>query len=59
MTFEQTRINGAQGENYLKALVKQQSEPGLSLKDVPDPELGINDVLIKTDRAGIVSDRRG
>ncbi len=37
----------------MKALVKRRSEPGLWLEDVPEPELGINDVLIKVDRTGI------
>lgn len=37
----------------MKALVKQQREPGLTLTDVPEPEIGINDVLIKVDRTGI------
>ena len=37
----------------MKALVKSKSEPGLWLADVPQPEIGINDVLIKVDRTGI------
>src|SRR3954451_18441301 len=37
----------------MKALVKQKSEPGLWLADVPEPEPGINDVLIRIDRTGI------
>lgn len=37
----------------MKALVKQHRKPGLTLTDVPDPEIGINDVLIKVDRTGI------
>jgi threonine 3-dehydrogenase len=37
----------------MKALVKSKSEPGLWLADVPEPEIGINDVLIKVDRTGI------
>jgi threonine 3-dehydrogenase len=37
----------------MKALVKNKSEPGLWLADVPQPEIGINDVLIKVDRTGI------
>ncbi len=31
----------------MKALVKSKAEPGLWLEDVPVPEIGINDVLIK------------
>jgi threonine 3-dehydrogenase len=37
----------------MKALVKRKAEPGLWLEDVPNPEIGINDVLIRVDRTGI------
>jgi threonine 3-dehydrogenase len=37
----------------MKALVKSRPEPGLWLEDVPLPEIGINDVLIKVQRAAI------
>jgi len=37
----------------MKALVKRQAAPGLWLEDVPEPKIGINDVLIKVDRTGI------
>ena len=37
----------------MKALVKKNAERGLWLADVPEPELGINDVLIQIDRTGI------
>ena len=37
----------------MKALVKSRAEPGLWLEDVPEPEIGINDVLIRVDRTGI------
>jgi threonine 3-dehydrogenase len=37
----------------MKALVKAKSETGLWLQDVPEPEIGINDVLIKVARTGI------
>ena len=37
----------------MKALIKNRSEPGLWLADVPIPEIGINDVLIRVDRTGI------
>jgi threonine 3-dehydrogenase len=37
----------------MKALVKRESMPGLWLEDVPVPDVGINDVLIKVDRTGI------
>ncbi|MGH7174551.1 MAG: L-threonine 3-dehydrogenase [Gemmataceae bacterium] len=37
----------------MKALVKRKAEPGLWLEDVPRPEIGINDVLIRVMRTGI------
>ncbi len=37
----------------VKALVKKTAAPGLSLEDVPEPEIGINDVLIKVEKASI------
>ena len=37
----------------MKALVKRKAEPGLWLEDVPEPEIGLNDVLIRIDRTGI------
>lgn len=37
----------------MKALVKQHAEPGLWLMDVPEPEYGPGDVLIKVLRTGI------
>lgn len=37
----------------MKALVKRESAVGLWLEDVPEPKIGINDVLIKIDRTGI------
>ncbi len=37
----------------MKALVKSKAEPGLWLQDVPEPMIGINDVLIKVVRTGI------
>lgn len=37
----------------MKALVKKESKPGLWLEEVPQPTIGINDVLIKVDRTGI------
>ncbi|MFF5973552.1 L-threonine 3-dehydrogenase [Streptomyces sp. NPDC012769] len=37
----------------MKALVKQKAEPGLWLTDVPEPETGPGDVLIKVKRTGI------
>jgi threonine 3-dehydrogenase len=37
----------------VKALVKSKAEPGLWLEDVPEPKIGINDVLIRVHRTGI------
>jgi threonine 3-dehydrogenase len=37
----------------MKALVKRDAKPGLTLQDVDVPQIGINDVLIRVDRAGI------
>jgi threonine 3-dehydrogenase len=37
----------------VKALVKAHAEPGLWLEDVPEPEIGINDVLIRVRKTGI------
>jgi threonine 3-dehydrogenase len=37
----------------MRALVKARPEPGLWLEDVPEPDVGINDVLIRVDRTGI------
>lgn len=37
----------------MKALVKKEAQPGLWMMDVPEPEVGVNDVLIKVDRTGI------
>jgi threonine 3-dehydrogenase len=37
----------------MKALVKSRKAPGLWLEEVPEPVIGINDVLIRVRRAGI------
>ncbi|HEX9296726.1 MAG TPA: L-threonine 3-dehydrogenase [Polyangiaceae bacterium] len=37
----------------MKALIKRRAEPGLWLEDVPEPKVGINDVLIRVHRTGI------
>ena len=37
----------------MKALVKAKPEPGIWLKEVPIPEIGINDVLIKIQKTAI------
>jgi threonine 3-dehydrogenase len=37
----------------MKALVKKQAGPGLWLEDVPEPKIGINDVLIRVLKTGI------
>ena len=37
----------------MKALVKKHAQKGLWLEDVPEPDIGINDVLIKINRTAI------
>jgi len=37
----------------MKAIVKSKAEPGLWLEDVPEPQIGINDVLIRIKKTGI------
>ena len=37
----------------MKAIVKSKAEPGLWIEDVPEPEMSINDVMIRTKRGGI------
>src|SRR6202142_2199269 len=37
----------------MKALGKSKREPGLWLEEIPQPEIGIGDVLIRVKRAGI------
>jgi threonine 3-dehydrogenase len=37
----------------MKAILKKLAEPGLWLEDVPEPKIGVNDVLIRVDRTGI------
>ncbi|MEZ5344295.1 MAG: L-threonine 3-dehydrogenase [Pyrinomonadaceae bacterium] len=37
----------------MKAIVKSRAEKGLWLEDVPEPEIGINDVLIRVLKTGI------
>ena len=42
-----------EGIKAMKAIVKQNSGPGLGLQDLPTPEIGINDVLIKIYKTAI------
>jgi threonine 3-dehydrogenase len=37
----------------MKALVKSEAKPGLWLQDVPEPDVGINDVLVRVLRTAI------
>jgi len=39
--------------NKMKALVKKEANAGLSLEEVPVPDCGINDVLIRVHKTGI------
>src|SRR4029077_4269492 len=47
------RRTDERGRSGVQALVKERAEPGLWLSDVPEPEYGINDVLIRVLRTGI------
>ncbi|MFM1769492.1 MAG: L-threonine 3-dehydrogenase [Verrucomicrobiota bacterium] len=38
---------------HMQALVKAEAKPGLTLREVPVPEVGINDVLIRVQKTGI------
>lgn len=40
-------------QKTMKALVKSERDIGLTLEEVPVPEVGINDVLIKVDKSSI------
>jgi threonine 3-dehydrogenase len=40
-------------QKTMKALVKRYAEPGLWMEEVPVPEIGINDVLIKIEKTAI------
>jgi threonine 3-dehydrogenase len=42
-----------QTTKLMKALVKSKAEPGLWLEEVPVPQIGINDVLVRVKRASI------
>jgi threonine 3-dehydrogenase len=37
----------------MRAIAKTRPGPGLEMTEVPEPEIGINDVLIRMDRTGI------
>ena len=37
----------------MKALVKADAAPGLELQEVPEPQIGINDVLVRVSQTGI------
>src|SRR5579864_7043617 len=37
----------------MKALVKSKREPGLWLEEIPEPSIGINDVLVRVLKTGI------
>ncbi|RVA03032.1 alcohol dehydrogenase catalytic domain-containing protein, partial [Mesorhizobium sp. M7A.F.Ca.US.001.02.1.1] len=39
--------------NMMRALVKTRAEPGIWMKEVPVPEIGPNDVLIKIKKTAI------
>ncbi len=37
----------------MKAIVKSKAEPGLWIEDVPEPEISLNDVMIRVKKGGI------
>jgi len=39
--------------NMMRALVKTKAEPGLSMEDVPVPEIGPDDVLVRVRKTGV------
>ncbi|RVA91098.1 L-threonine 3-dehydrogenase, partial [Mesorhizobium sp. M7A.F.Ca.US.006.04.2.1] len=39
--------------NIMRALVKTRAEPGIWMEEVPVPEIGPNDVLIKIKKTAI------
>src|SRR5690348_13675035 len=46
--------SGSKGQRHpMKALVKSKAERGLWLEDIPEPTIGINDVLIRVRYTGI------
>src|SRR3954469_4843768 len=47
------RVARAWQTGVMDALTKEAPGPGLTLTQVPEPEVGINDVLIRVDRTGI------
>ena len=51
--YRTARPSGSPIRSSMNALVKLHAEPGLWLADVPEPECGINDVLIRVLRTGI------
>lgn len=53
LTIQKDAERLAQGAVGVKALVKSRREPGLWLEEIPKPEIGINDVLIRVTHTGI------
>jgi len=52
LSYDESRVNDWR-LSKLKAIVKSKAEAGLWLEDVPEPEIGINDVLIRVHKTGI------
>ncbi len=53
MTETEARLASRKLGTTMQALVKAKPEPGLWLEEVPIPEIGINDVLIRVRMTGI------
>ena len=52
-TIQKDALELSNPERALKALVKNKAAKGLWLEDVPEPGIGINDVLIRVNKTGI------
>src|SRR5258707_4778672 len=49
----ETRDHPKHSRSYMKALVKSKAERGLWLENIPEPAIGINDVLVRVHYTGI------
>ena len=47
------RARATSSEHTMKALVKREAKKGIWMEDVPEPEVGLNDVLIKVKKTAI------
>ena len=52
-TIRNTDYDALEALSIVKALVKREARRGLWMEDVPKPEVGLNDVLIKVRKTAI------